>query len=305
MARQRGAMTVADLLRIYMAEHVQTNLRSAVEVERRSRKNILPVIGAVPLANIHRRDITRTVQPVLNRGAPVEATLVFANLRAMMRWGVRQGYLDHDATIGMQKPASAQVGERVLADDEIRTLWNRLPVALPRSVTRQRILRLCLVTGQRVGEIAGMRRSELNLETRVWSLPGSRTKNKSAHIVPLADLAVEIIREAIADAGESPFVFPVGDSYTSPNRLARAISRADFGIPRWSAHDLRRSTLTKLAEQGVPPIVLGYVANHRTTTKAGITLAVYSKYSYEVEKREALEKWADRLLAIVGQGANG
>jgi integrase len=229
--------------------------------------------------------------------------LVFADLRAMLRWGVRQGYLDHNPIIGMQKPASAQVGERVLSDEEIRTLWNRLPVALPSSVTRQRILRLCLLTGQRVGEVAGMRLLELNLGARTWSLPGSRTKNKHPHLVPLSDLAVGIIREAIADAGESPFVFPVGDASASPNRLARAVARADFGLAHFSPHDLRRTTLTAMASMGVPPIVLGYVANHRTTTKAGITLAVYSKHTYESEKRTALEAWADRLLAIVGQGA--
>jgi integrase len=305
-ARQRGAMTVSDLFDIYLTEHVQTNRRSPGEVERRLRKNILPVIGAVPLANIHRRDITRTVQPVLKRGAPLEATLVFADLRTMLRWGVRTGYLDHDPTIGMQKPASAKTGERVLSDEEIATLWNRLPQALPRSVTQQRILRLCLITGQRVGEIAGMRRTELNLETRAWSLPGSRTKNKHPHLVPLSDLAVRIIREAIADAGESPFVFPVGDTTASTNQVAHAAARGDFGIADWSPHDLRRTALTRMAEMGTPPIVLGYVANHRTTTHAGVTLAVYSKYNYESEKRQALEAWAARLLAIVGGGgANG
>jgi hypothetical protein len=57
--------------------------------------------------------------------------------------------------------------------------------------------------------------------------------------------------------------------------------------------------LTKLAELGVAPIVLGYVANHRTTTKAGITLGVYVQYEYEREKREALELWAGRLQGII------
>jgi hypothetical protein len=61
--------------------------------------------------------------------------------------------------------------------------------------------------------------------------------------------------------------------------------------------------LTKLAELGVAPIVLGHVANHRTTTKAGVTLGVYVQHQYEREKREALELWADRLQGIVGGGA--
>ena len=43
--------------------------------------------------------------------------------------------------------------------------------------------------------------------------------------------------------------------------------------------------------------------NHRSVTKAGVTLAVYSHYTYDSEKRQALDLWADRLAAIVGTGA--
>jgi hypothetical protein len=54
---------------------------------------------------------------------------------------------------------------------------------------------------------------------------------------------------------------------------------------RWTAHDLGRTALTGMAKLGVAPIVLGHVANHRTTTKAGITLGVYVHHAYEREKR--------------------
>ena len=55
-----------------------------------------------------------------------------------------------------------------------------------------------------------------------------------------------------------------------------------------------------MARLGVAPIVLGHVANHRTTTRAGgFTLAVYSQYTYK-EKRAALDLWSDRLTAIIG-----
>jgi len=76
-----------------------------------------------------------------------------------------------------------------------------------------------------------------------------------------------------------------------------------FGIAQWTAHDLRRTALTRIAELGVAPIVLGHIANHRTTTKAGITLGVYVQHQYEQEKREALELWADRLQGIISGGA--
>ena len=54
-----------------------------------------------------------------------------------------------------------------------------------------------------------------------------------------------------------------------------------------------------MARLGVAPIVLGHVANHRTTTRAGVTLAVYSQYTYGAEVRAALDLWAERLQAII------
>lgn len=50
--------------------------------------------------------------------------------------------------------------------------------------------------------------------------------------------------------------------------------------------------------------MLGHIANHRTTTKAGITLGVYVQHAYEKEKREALELWASQLQGIVSGGAD-
>jgi hypothetical protein len=55
-----------------------------------------------------------------------------------------------------------------------------------------------------------------------------------------------------------------------------------------------------MARMGIAPIVLGHIANHRTTTRAGVTLGVYNQYTYDKEKREALDLWAERLLAIIG-----
>ncbi len=54
-----------------------------------------------------------------------------------------------------------------------------------------------------------------------------------------------------------------------------------------------------MAQLGIAPIVLGHVINHRSVTKAGVTLSVYAHYDYSKEKREALDLWADRLAAMV------
>jgi integrase len=204
----------------------------------------------------------------------------------------------------MGKPAEATSRNRVLSDDEIRTLWNSLPKVLAASKQSERILKLCLATGQRIGEVAGMARAELDLKAREWRLPGARTKNGHAHTVPLSDFAIGIIREAMADGGDREFLFPNGSGSLAPAKVAKTVFDANragrFGIAPWCAHDLRRTSLTGMARLGVAPIVLGHVANHRSTTHAGVTLAVYSQYAYDKEKRAALDLWADRLAAIIG-----
>jgi len=219
-----GAMTVATLVESYLAKHVRPNLRSAKQVERRLRKNVLPLVGSVRLADLHRRDINRVLDQIVGRGRLVEANRVFGDIRAVLRWAVARGDLDRDPGAGMDAPSPTRWRDRVLNDAEIRRLWHVLPTALPRQIDCQRVLRLCLLTGQRVGEVAGMRRDELDLNTRTWVLAGVRTKNGHPHSVPLSDPAVGIIEQALADAGDRPCLFrcrrwrsPVSSSAPRPS----------------------------------------------------------------------------------------
>jgi integrase len=312
------AAIIADLLEAYLTLHVRARkLRTAGKIERRMRKNVLPVIGDVRLADLHRRDITRVTDVLLKRGSPSEANHVFADLRAMLAWAVARGDLDHSPVGSMEKPAAVGVRDRVLTDDEIQALWVGLPEWLVGSrtcarTTCARIIRLCLVTGQRLGEVCGMRRTELDLERRLWRLPPERTKNGAPHVVPLSDLAVTVIEKAFAEAGEdSQLLFRARDGGAiSPILVAgmvlgsrkptKAYPAGRCPVTGWSAHDLRRTVLTNMARLGISPIVLAHVANHQSTIRGGVTFGAYVRHTYDKEKREALELWAERLAAIAG-----
>jgi integrase len=305
-ARGGQEMTVADLIESYLEKHVRPNLRSAAHMELRLGANVTPVIGAIKISELHRRDVNRVLDRIVARGRMTQARLVFQDMRAILRWAVGRGDLDHNPIDGMERPSSEKPRERVLSDDEIRVLWQVLPVALAKSENCQRIIKLCLVTGQRVGEISGMRRDEIDLAARTWSLPGSRTKNGHPHQVPLSSLASDLIEEAFDAAGDSVFAFPAGKGSLPPHAVARTIGRAHeasekhplgrFGIAHWTAHDLRRSALTGMSKIGVSPTVLGFVANHRTITRGGITMGVYVQYAHEREKREAMP-FSRRLIS--------
>jgi integrase len=298
-----GAMTVAMLVQSYLEKHVRPRLRSAKEIARRFERNVLPVIGAIGLSDLHKRHVNLAIDPILRRERPIEASRCFEDIRALLRWAVARGDLDRNPMEGMKKPATSTPGERVLSDAEIKTLWLALPNALAKSKATQAIIKLCLVTAQRIGEVAGMRRAELDLKAGVWSLPGSRVKNGHAHEVPLSDLALSVIEGALAGLGDGEYLFPNldGDGPVPPTAVERTICRAQerIGIAHWSSHDLRRSAITHMAKLGIAPIVLGHVINHRSVTKAGVTLQVYAHYNYAAEKGAALDLWAERLAGII------
>lgn len=129
--------------------------------------------------------------------------------------------------------------------------------------------------------------SELDLVARLWTIPGARTKNAATHAVPLSDDALALIGDGFNGFG------------VTAKTVSNTIARSQLGLAHWTAHDLRRTALTGMAKIGIQPLVLGHIANHRTTTKAGMTLSVYVHHAYEKEKREALELWADQLRGII------
>ncbi|RWK29351.1 site-specific integrase, partial [Mesorhizobium sp.] len=279
-------------------------------------------IGDVKLSELHRRDITKAIDALKDRGAHVEANRLFEDVRAMIRWARGRGDLDQNLVEGMRKPTETVERDRVLPPDEIGSMWGALAHADMRESTR-RVIRLCLVTAQRVGEVCGMTVDELDLDMSVWTIPSIRSKNKREHAVPLSPIAVTIIRDQLADVkalaerkgrAMPAFVFP-GPGANAPvtgAAIAKAIKREEImkrgkatilGVEPWTSHDLRRSAATHMEELGISPFIIGHVLNHVSATKASITSRVYARYDYMREKREALALWADRLAGIVGGGA--
>jgi integrase len=61
-------------------------------------------------------------------------------------------------------------------------------------------------------------------------------------------------------------------------------------------HDLRRTAASLMASGGVPRFVISRVLNH--SAEKDIT-SVYDRYSYDAEKRAAMEFWNRQLAAVL------
>ena len=54
-----------------------------------------------------------------------------------------------------------------------------------------------------------------------------------------------------------------------------------------------------MAEMGISPHTIALILNHVSVRRGTVTAKVYNQYSYDPEKREALEKWGKRLEEII------
>ena len=271
--------------------------------QRTHRANAL---SAAALINLNSRTLTH--RP--NR--------VFQLVRAIFRWAVARDELETDPTVGLKAPIKHEPSrERELSPAEIRTLWLSLDKAsIERDLndgqdigllrSRALALKLALVTAQRIGEVAAISSNELDLTggAPIWTIPSNRSKNKQINRVPLSRLAIRLIAQARNLAPDSHWLFPRrdGSGPISAQVAAKALERArpSLGVAHFRVHDLRRTAATKMAELGINPYTIALVLNHVSVHKGTITSRVYVKYSFDREKREALDAWGQRVEEIVG-----
>ena len=301
--RQDSAGRVAAVVDFFLDRYVRRNVGAswAKETERLLRVEVIPEIGDKRISDVGRADIHRLLDGMVDRGSAVNANRLLAVLRRMFNWCVERSLVERSPCDNLKAPTPETARDRVLADGETRTAWGAFDqIGWPFG----RIAQLLLLTGARRDEIAGARWSDVDLGSRTWAVPASRSKNGQAHTIPLSDAAVSIIA-GLPHIGRAGFVFTT-NGRTAVSGWSRAKETADKAIsaldgqamPHWTFHDLRRTCASGMAALGVPPHVVEAALNHRSGTIKGVA-AVYNRYAYESEKREALDKWAKRVEEIV------
>jgi integrase len=297
--------TLGDLAERYL-KHAEASKRSGWQDRQMLEKDVLPLLGNEPLETIKRADIGDVLQRVVARGAPIQANRTLATIRGLYNWALGAGLIETTPCLGLKAPSSEQSRERALSADEIKIFWDGLPRAAMSWQSAQ-ILRLCLVTAQRLGEVAGALKSELFLKEAEWRLPGHRVKNGCAHTVPLSPFAIELFAEAVARSPDCEFVFLSARTKRAitGQAVSKAVSRSLqlFGLDNFTPHDLRRTAATGMARLGIPRLIVDKCLNHVSADRSTIA-GVYDRHAYEEEKRAAMQAWSVRLTGLIAERTN-
>jgi integrase len=294
---------VNDFVKLYAAR----NTRDWRETERILKKDVVSRWRGRRLGEIERKHVAKLLDEMIDRGAPVGANRVFAQLRKMCSWAVERGIIQLNPCQGISRPTTETARERALSDYELALVW-RCSDSLGSPFGP--IVRSLILTAQRRDEVGGLVWDELDLDGALWTLPAVRSKNRREHTIPLAPLAVEILR-AQRPFADSPFLFsargrPPSGFAKAKERLDKSVTKQNGGKPieHWTFHDLRRTAASGMAKIGVDLPVIEKVLNHVSGSFAGI-VGIYQRHDFAAEKRAALGSWAARVAAIVGRQADG
>ena len=255
--------------------------------------------------DITKRDVNELLDEIVDRGAGIMANRTLAAIRKLFNWCVSRDIIAASPCTLIDPPAEEKSRDRILDDEELKLVWQ----AAEGDVSPfGPLIKILILTGQRLNEVGEMRWDELDFQKKVWTLAGDRVKNGERHEVPLSDAAIEVLTALPRIKSTRGYVFTTGRD-AAVSGYSRAKTRLDATVAaalpegskapeHWTFHDLRRTMASGMARLGIALPVIEKVLNHTSGTFRGI-VGVYQRHSYADEKRAALDRWAAHVSATV------
>jgi integrase len=159
---------IEDLIELFIQEHV-SKTRSAGEISRLLRREVIPNWGMRSVHEIGKRQVIELVTEVSGRGTPYAANKLLKMVKAFFGWCVGRAILDASPANGLVAPAREKPRDRVLDDDELARV---IRAARQIDGPYGGIVELLALTGQRREEIGQLTSDELDLANQTWrSMP--------------------------------------------------------------------------------------------------------------------------------------
>lgn len=297
----RISQTVNDLINEYMVKWAKARKRSWHEDERILNKDIVPAWGKRKAKEIKRRDVILLLDNIVDRGSPIIANRTLAIIRRMFNFAVERDIIEINPCYAVKAPAKENKRERLLSLNEVKIFWQKLDDAGMMELSRL-ALKLQLTTAQRKGEVLAAEWSEIDLGGSWWTIPAHKAKNGNPHRVPLSELSLSLLAQLKEISRHSQWLFPspTGKTHIAGGAIDHALRKnlkLFEGInDGFTPHDLRRTAASQMTALGISRLVVSKILNH---AESSVT-AIYDRHSYDTEKRQAIDIWANKLGEITG-----
>lgn len=294
--RRRQHMNLREGVDAFIEQYAKPRNRSWRETERVLTRELVTRFGERDLTLMTRADILEAADAAIARGAQYQANRIVSYSRKMFNWFLERGMIETSPLLGIRAPMREQSRDRVLTRDEITRL---IGACRSEPFPFGPYTLLLLATAQRRSEVANMRWPEIDWERHVWELPATQSKNGKAHEVPLSPFALAILKDIPRFEGSDLVFTTTGNSPISGITKMVLRIQAKSETANWRLHDLRRTAASEMARMGIALQVVEKVLNHVSGTISGV-VAVYNRYGYDPEKRDALNRWGEFLEELQG-----
>ncbi len=261
--------------------------------------------------------ISLILRRMMERGITAQVNRTRSQLHAAFHHGLKQDndprrYAEEGVLFNLtNNPVSfipkqadfERAGEHVIPENEIRIIWGTLS---KKSAIVALIVKLALITGQRVGEIIRLRTANFDLKERTMLIPASVSKNGIDHLVPLSELGMSVVKETKEATGGHEYAFPGvrggkcrGDIHinnTTVGKVVRRFCDETDNVTKFIPRDIRRTVKTLMGKAGISKELRDRIQNHSLTD---VSSKHYDRYDYLKEKRHGLKVWNDYLDLII------
>ena len=279
----REAPRFSDMIDRYLVEHVP-HLAKTNASDQRSMltKLVAPHWGRKLVSEITPHDVAKLLNIIAkgrsrpskekpnNRArklqgpkpTPIRANRTGEVLRKMFTLAIGWGWRSDNPASAFKKRLENE-RERFLSQEEIAKLAEVLDAANDQRAAG--IIRLCMLTGSRVGEVRQARFEQFNLELGSWSKPAATTKQRKIHRIPISAEVAAIVRQRqlLVPKG-NPWLFP-GDTPGQPVKEIRRFwinVQKDAKLSDVRIHDLRHTFASLLVSGGASLEMIGKLLGH-------------------------------------------
>lgn len=285
-------------------------------------RRLFPTLGDVDINLVRKSDLVAILDEVKSEGKRRTCNMLLADMKQMFRFAHTRELIDSNPldTVSKKEAGGSDVQRnRTLSLDELTELKNRLKHA-NLSKRTEIAVRLILATGCRIGELSKAQWQHVDFKNRHWFLP--ETKNQRSHTIHLSEFALdcfhelESLREVDASLKPVPWVYPnhegtgpvcsksVGKQLADrqkPNAspLERRCKLTDalcLTGGKWTAHDLRRTSATLMAQLGISTDVIDECLNHKMERRIS---RVYIQDRREAQQAQAFNALGQKLTQLM------
>jgi integrase/recombinase XerD len=250
-------------------------------------------------ADVHERDVVAYAANLANardddgapKYAPASIARAVVSVRALHRFALDEGIVDHDPTEELTSNRVPQGIPKALSEPEVTALLGAVTGDTPRALRDRAVLETLYAGGLRIAELVGLDRRDLDLADGLVRVFG---KGRKERVVPIGRMARAALDEYLR-RGRPELEGrrrPVGDPVFLNVRGGRLSRQACWRIVRdagiraglgdgLSPHVLRHSCATHMLDHGADIRVVQELLGHASLS----TTQVYTKVSPERLRR--------------------